>query len=108
MQRGERMRVNRRSPAESASFAGHPFPPEVILLAVRWYLRYGLSYRDVEELLAERGVEVDHVTIYRWVQRFTRVNSIDLPERDIAMRVHAAARALLHWLIGWCPARVSR
>jgi IS6 family transposase len=43
----------------------------VILLAVRWYLRYGLSYRDVEELLAERGIEVDHVTIYRWVQRFT-------------------------------------
>jgi transposase-like protein len=43
----------------------------VIVLAVRWYLRYGLSYRDVEELLAERGVEVDHVTIYRWVQRFT-------------------------------------
>jgi transposase, IS6 family len=38
---------------------------------VRWYLRYGLSYRDVEELLAERGVQVDHVTIYRWVQRFT-------------------------------------
>ena len=38
---------------------------------MRWYLRYGLSYRDVEELLAERGVRVDHVTIYRWVQRFT-------------------------------------
>jgi transposase-like protein len=43
----------------------------VIAVAVRWYLRYGLSYRDVEELLAERGVEVDHVTIYRWVQTFT-------------------------------------
>jgi transposase-like protein len=43
----------------------------VILIAVRWYLRFGLSYRDVEELLTERGVEVDHVTIYRWVQRFT-------------------------------------
>jgi transposase-like protein len=42
----------------------------VITIAVRWYLRYGLSYRDVEELLAERGVEVDHVTVYRWVQRF--------------------------------------
>jgi IS6 family transposase len=41
------------------------------MIAVRWYLRYGLSYRDVEELLAERGIEVDHVTIYRWVQRFT-------------------------------------
>jgi IS6 family transposase len=43
----------------------------VIVVAVRWYLRYGLSYRDVEELLAERGIEVDHVTVYRWVQRFT-------------------------------------
>jgi len=43
----------------------------VIVLAVRWYLRFGLSYRDVEELLAERGVDVDHTTIYRWVQRFT-------------------------------------
>jgi hypothetical protein len=41
------------------------------VVAVRWYLRYGLSYRDVEELLVERGVEVDHVTVYRWVQRFT-------------------------------------
>jgi hypothetical protein len=40
-------------------------------VAVRWYLRYGLSYRDIEELLAERGIEVDHVTVYRWVQRFT-------------------------------------
>jgi transposase-like protein len=43
----------------------------VIVLAVRWYLRFGLSYRDVEELLAERGVQVDHTTVYRWVQRFT-------------------------------------
>ena len=41
------------------------------MLAVRWYLRYGLSYRDVEELLAQRAVQVNHVTIYRWVQRFT-------------------------------------
>jgi transposase, IS6 family len=51
--------------------AGHRFPREVIAVAVRWYLRYGLSYRDIEELLAERGIEVDHVTIYRWVQTFT-------------------------------------
>jgi len=41
------------------------------MLAVRWYLRFGLSFRDVEELLAERGIQVDHVTIFRWVQRFT-------------------------------------
>jgi transposase, IS6 family len=51
--------------------AGYRFPREVIAVAVRWYLRYGLSYRDVEELLAERGISVDHVTIYRWVQTFT-------------------------------------
>lgn len=54
-----------------SAFAGFRFPPEVILVAVRWYLRYGLSYRDLEELLAERGIEVDHVTLFRWVQRFT-------------------------------------
>jgi len=57
-------------PPKSA-FAGFRFPPEVILVAVRWYLRYGLSYQDLEELLAERGIEVDHVTLFRWDQRFT-------------------------------------
>ena len=59
-----------RPPVDRSAFAGFRFPPGVITVAVRWYLRYGLSYRDVEELLAERGVEVDHVTVYRWVQRF--------------------------------------
>jgi len=54
-----------------SAFAGLSVPPEVILLAIRWYLRFGLSYRDLEELLAEQGIEVDHVTLYRWVQRFT-------------------------------------
>src|SRR5205807_1935375 len=73
---GEAVGMKRRRPGPpiqqgSAAFAGFRFPPEVILLAVRWYLRFGLSYRDVEELLAERGIEVDHVTLYRWVQRFT-------------------------------------
>jgi transposase, IS6 family len=58
-------------PAPRSSFTGFRFPPDVIMLAVRWYLRYGLSYRDVEELLIERGIQVDHVTVYRWVQRFT-------------------------------------
>jgi IS6 family transposase len=60
----------RPRPALRSAFTGYRFPPEVIALAVRWYLRFGLSYRDVEELLAERGIEVDHVTVYRWVQRF--------------------------------------
>ncbi|MEU5907062.1 IS6 family transposase [Micromonospora sp. NPDC047467] len=57
-------------PPKSA-FAGFRFPPEVIVVGVRWYLRFNLSYRDVEELLVERGVGVDHVTVFRWVQRFT-------------------------------------
>jgi transposase-like protein len=57
-------------PVSQSAFAGFRFPAEVITVAVRLYLRYGLSYRDVEELLAERGVQVDHVTAYRWVQRF--------------------------------------
>jgi transposase-like protein len=61
----------RPAPAPRSAFAGFRFPPEIIVIAVRWYLRYGLSYRDVEELLVERGVEVDHVTVYRWVLRFT-------------------------------------
>src|SRR5918992_4618949 len=68
-----RTRRPRPAPATRSAFAGFRFPPDVIVLAVRWYLRFGLSYRDVEELLAERGIEVDHVTVYRWVQRFTRL-----------------------------------
>ena len=56
---------NRRHPAllSRSAFAGCRFPAEVITVAVRWYLRYGLSYRDIDELLAERGIEVDHVTL---------------------------------------------
>ena len=59
------------SPAFGICIRGFHFPAEVITVALRWYLRCGLSYREVEELLAERGVEVDHVTVYRWVQQFT-------------------------------------
>ena len=58
-------------PIAPSAFAGFCFPPDVIVLAVRWYLRFALSYRDVEELLTERGIQADHVTIYRWVLRFT-------------------------------------
>ena len=66
------MRTRRVRPSlPRSAFTGFCFPPEVIVLAVRWYLRFALSYRDVEELLAERGIEVDHVTVYRWVLRFT-------------------------------------
>ena len=57
---------SRSLPPPRSAFAGFRFPAEAIVVAVRWYLRYGLSYRDVEELLAERGIDVDHVTVYRW------------------------------------------
>jgi transposase, IS6 family len=59
------------SSAASSALAGYRFPRGVIAVAVRWYPRYGLSYGDVEELLAERGINVDHVTVYRWVQTCT-------------------------------------
>ena len=51
-------------------FKWRQFELEVILLAVGWYLRFPLSYRDVEELLADRGLHADHVTIWRWVQSY--------------------------------------
>jgi transposase, IS6 family len=57
-----RTRRARAAPVPQSAFAGFRFPPDIIVVAVRWYLRFGLSYRDVEELLTERGVEVDHVT----------------------------------------------
>lgn len=44
------------------------FKHEIITWAIRWYCKYGISYRDLEEMLTERGVEVYHTTIYRWVQ----------------------------------------
>ena len=65
------MRSTRRVAAARSEFAGFRFPPEVITLAVRWYVRYSLAYRDVEELLAERGIDVDRTTLLRWVARFT-------------------------------------
>ncbi len=65
-------------------FRGFRFPPEVILWAVRWYLRFSVSFRDLEEMLAERGVRVDHVSLHRWVQRFA-------PEFERRLRPHLRA-----------------
>jgi IS6 family transposase len=55
---------------DPALFKWRHFEADIILCAVRWYLRYALSYRDVEELLRERGVSIDHTTVFRWVQRY--------------------------------------
>ena len=65
----------------SNPFKWRHFQSAIILLTVRWYLRYGLSYRDLEEMMQERGVAVDHTTIYRWVQAYS-------PELDKRCRRH--------------------
>src|SRR5215216_2590267 len=52
-------------------FKGHRVEKDIILLCVRWYLAYPLSYRNLEEMMEERGIQVDHSNIYRWVQKFT-------------------------------------
>jgi transposase-like protein len=54
-----------------ASFKGRHFKGAIILQCVRWYCKYGVSNRDLEEMMLERGIEVDHSTIYRWVQRYS-------------------------------------
>ena len=65
-------------------FKWRHFESEIILLCVRWYLRYSLSYRDLEEMMRERGLHVDHTTIYRWVQRYA-------PELEKRCRPHLKA-----------------
>jgi IS6 family transposase len=51
-----------------SDFKWRHFSGEIILLCVRWYCKYGISYRDLEEMMAERGIAVAHPTLYRWVQ----------------------------------------
>ena len=62
-------------------FKWRHYESEIILTCVRWYLRYALSYRELEEMMAERGLSVDHSTIFRWVQRYS-------PELDKRCRPH--------------------
>ena len=52
--------------SKNSLFKWRHYQPEIILLCVRWYLRYPLSYRQLEEMMRERGLGVDHTTIYRW------------------------------------------
>jgi putative transposase len=67
----DEQRHSRGSETMAVSFKGAHFPKEVILMGVRWYLAYPLSTRHVEELMEERGVDVDHATINRWVIRYS-------------------------------------
>ena len=67
--------------AESDPFKWRQYQGEIILLCVRWYLRYALSYRDLEEMMRERDLSLDHTTIYRWVQAYA-------PELEKRIRPH--------------------
>lgn len=53
-----------------SDFKGRRFPTDIILVCVRWYCKYGISYRDLEEMMSERGATVDHTTLFRWVQHY--------------------------------------
>jgi transposase, IS6 family len=66
---------------KSNPFKWRHYESEIILLCVRWYLRYALSYRDLEEMMDERGLSLDHTTIYRWVQAYA-------PELEKRIRSH--------------------
>jgi putative transposase len=86
----------------SVDFKGAHYPKSVILYAVYFYVRYGVSYRDLEEIMEERGAEVDHATLNRWVVKFSpmiaanaqarkRLTAVPwrMPSRDIAVQCPA-------------------
>ena len=75
------------------------FAGEIILWAVRWYCRYGISYRELEEMMGERGVAVDHTTLYRWTQRYAP----ELEKRAAWYR----SRLSFSWRVGETYVRVN-
>jgi transposase-like protein len=75
-----------------SEFKWRQFEDEIILWAVRWYCRYGISYRDLEQMMGERGVLVDHSTIYRWVQRYA-------PEMEKRLRWQWRRRQSTSWRV---------
>ena len=95
----------------STPFKWRHFEAEIILLCVRWYLRYSLSYRDLEEMMRERGLSVDHSTISRWVQCYapeidkrSRPGSGSLEQDDslgiVAMEEEEQARLMHNHRLG--------
>jgi transposase-like protein len=69
----------------SSPFKWRHYAPDIILLCVRWYCRYSLSYRDLEEVMSARGLSVDHASVWIWVQRYA-------PETNRRMRPHKDER----------------
>ena len=73
-------------------FKRRHFEAEIIVLCVRWYLRFGLSFRNLEEMMAERNLSVDHVTIWRWVQRYAPETKPPLPPGTAEYKPVVASR----------------
>jgi hypothetical protein len=84
-------RLKRRSKDD---FKGRHFEASLILQAVSWYLRYSLSYRDIEELFRERGLAVDHSTVNRWVLAYAPLIERRLRSLQAALRVDSHRRDL--------------
>jgi putative transposase len=104
------------------SFARHQFPPAIIRHAVWLYIRFTLSYRDVEDLLAERGLDVSYETVRRWVLKFGPVFARELRRRrprptsqwhldEMAVKIAGAGARLTtkaRFLICWCSDGATR
>lgn len=88
---------------EQNPFKWRHFQADIILLCVRWYLRYALSYRDLEEMMLERGLQVDHTTIYRWVQHYApELEDHCQVRKGAAPRVLAVLNSFLLGLLDFC------
>jgi hypothetical protein len=105
--RGGRLKMGRtRAELVMSDFRWRHFAGEIILWAVRWYCRYGISYRDLEQMMGERGVPLDHSTIYRWVQKYA-------PEIEKRLRwqwrrptIRQAKDETLAWLLWYNQSRM--
>ncbi len=84
-----------------SDFKGRHFGGKIVLRAVRWYCRYGVSYRELDQMMAERGVSIDHSTIYRWVQRCA-------PEIEKRLRWHWRRPCSGSWRVGETYVKVRR
>src|ERR1700748_3756222 len=87
------------SQKRSTLFRGRHFRDEIIVLCVRWYFRYALGYRDLEEMMAERGLSVDHSTIARWVLHYAPI-----PNRRIRREMRPPNRS---WRVDETYVRVA-
>jgi len=83
----------------SSPFKWRHYESTIILLCVRWYCRYALSYRDLEEMMRERDLSVDHTTVWRWVQRYApEINKRMRPHLKLAVPLTASMRLTSRWV----------